>query len=54
MKNNNIPPLLEQYREQMLDPTNSMTARYNYMINLQNIRDFCDRCLREYDKKVRR
>lgn len=54
MKNSNIPPLLEQYREQMLDPTNSMTVRYNYMINLQNIRDFCDKCLREYDKKVRR
>lgn len=51
---NNIPPLLEQYRENMLDPKNSMTARYNYMMNLQNIRDFCDMCLREYDKKVKK
>lgn len=51
---NNIPPLIEQYREQMLDPANSMTVRYNYMMNLQNIRDFCDKSLREYDKKVRR
>ena len=50
----NIPPLLEQYRENMLDTKNSMTARYNYMINLQNIRDFCDMCLREYEKKVKK
>jgi hypothetical protein len=54
MNNLNIPPLLEQYRENMLDPTNSVTARHNYMMNLQNIRDFCDRCIREYDKKVRK
>lgn len=51
---NNIPPLLQQYRENMLDPKNSMAIRHNYMMNLQNIRDFCDMCIREYDKKVRR
>ena len=50
----NIPPLLEQYRENMLDPKNSVTVRYNYMTNLQNIRYFCDMCLLEYDKKVKR
>lgn len=51
---NNIPPLIEQYREQMLDPKNQMTVRYNYMMNLQNIRDYCDACIREYEKKVMR
>ena len=51
---NNIPPLLEQYRENMLNPSNPVTARYNYMMSLKNIRDFCDRCLIEYEKKVRR
>jgi len=54
MSNLNIPPLLEQYRENMLNPSNSMTVRHNYMMNLQNIRDFCDKCLREYDKKVKK
>lgn len=54
MSNLNIPPLLEQYRENMLNPSNSMAVRYNYMINLQNIRDFCDRSLREYDKKTKK
>lgn len=50
----NIPPLLEQYRENMLDPKNSMTVRHNYMMNIQNIRDFCDKCIHEYNKKVKR
>ena len=54
MTNLNIPPLLEQYRENMLSPSNSMTVRHNYMMNLQNIRDFCDKSLREYDKKVKK
>lgn len=54
MTNLNIPPLLEQYRENMLNPSNSMTVRHNYMMNLQNIRDFCDKSLREYDKKVKK
>jgi len=40
MSNLNIPPLLEQYRENMLNPSNSITVRHNYMMNLQNIRDF--------------
>ena len=54
MSNLNIPPLLEQYRQNMLDPTNTVTIRYNYMMNLQNIRDFCNRCLEEYEKKVKK
>jgi len=54
MSNLNIPPLLEQYRENMLDQNNSMAIRHNYMMNLQNIRDFCDKSLREYDKKVKK
>lgn len=53
MSRQNIPPLLEQYRENMLDPKNSVTVRHNYMMTLQNVRDFCDSALREYEKKAR-
>lgn len=51
---NNIPPLLHQYKENMLDPTNSVTVRHNYMMNLRNIRDFCDAALVLYDKKTKK
>jgi hypothetical protein len=54
MSRQNIPPLLEQYRENMLDPKNPATVRHNYMMTLQNIRDFCDGSLREYEKKVKK
>lgn len=54
MSRQNIPPLLEQYRENMLNPNNPISVRHNYMMTLQNIRDFCDASLREYEKKVKK
>lgn len=48
---NNIPPLLQQIRENMLDPKNNVTIRHNYRMTLENIRDFCDRAMFEYDRK---
>jgi len=54
MSRQNIPPLLEQYRENMLDPKNPVTVRHNYMMTLQNVRDFCDGALREYEKKAKK
>lgn len=51
MSNLNIPPLLHQYRENMLDTSNSQSVRHNYMMSLQNIRDFCDKCINEYNRK---
>jgi hypothetical protein len=47
----NVPPLLEQYRENMLDTSNSPTVRHNYMMSIQNIRDFCDKCIVEYNRQ---
>ena len=48
---NNIPPLLQQIRENMLDQSNSESIRFNYRMTLENIRNFCDKSLFEYDKK---
>ena len=51
MSNLNIPPLLEQYRENMLNTKNNISIRYNYRMTLENIRDFCDKAMYEYDRK---
>lgn len=50
----NIPPLLEQYRENMLDTNNPASIRHNYMMNMQNIRDFCDKAIQEYNRKTKK
>lgn len=48
---NNIPPLLQQIRENMLDPKNSESIRFNYRMTLENIKTFCEKSLFEYDRK---
>lgn len=50
----NIPPLIEQMRENMLDKSNNEHIRYNYMVSLQAVRDYCDMALREYEKGQKR
>lgn len=51
---NNIPPLIQQIRENMLDKKSPENIRYNYMISMESIRDYADMALREYNKKVRK
>lgn len=46
----NIPPLIEQIRHNMLDKSNNEHVRYNYMMTMQTIREYCDMALREYEK----
>lgn len=50
----NIPPLLEQYRENMLDKKTPENIRFNYRTNIENIRDFCNKALAEYEKQSKR
>ena len=45
-----VPLILEQIKENMLDKSNPENIRYNYMVSIENIRDFCDRALVEYHK----
>ena len=49
----NIPPLLEQIRDNMLDKNNNAHVRYNYSLTMANIKDFCDRALDEYNNQDR-
>lgn len=51
MSRDNIPPLIVQYRDNMFDKTNNMSIRHNYRMSLENIRDYCDRAINEYDRK---
>ena len=55
---NNVPALVQQIRENMMDNSNPENIRYNYMISMENIRDFADRALHDYsrasNKKARR
>ena len=54
MSRMNIPPLIEQIRDNMLDKSNNEHIRYNYMMSLMAIREYCDMALREYEKVQKR
>lgn len=54
MSRMNIPPLIEQIRENMLDKSNSEHIRYNYMISMEAIRHYCEKALRDYEKVQKR
>jgi hypothetical protein len=45
----NIPALVQQIRENMLNEKTPEHIRYNYMISMELIRDFADVSLREYN-----
>lgn len=47
----NIPPLLEQIRDNMLDPKSSPTIRFNYSQTMRTIKDFAEQSIREYEKE---
>ena len=53
MSKNNVPVLIQQYAESALDTKSPEHIRYNYMIALENIRDFCDTAIGEYNKKTK-
>ena len=46
----NIPPLLEQIRENMLDEKASPTIRFNYSQTMRSIKDYADQAIKEYEK----
>jgi hypothetical protein len=54
MSKENIPPLLQQYRENMLDTSNNVSIRHNYKTTLENIRDYCDRALSDFERQTNR
>jgi hypothetical protein len=50
----NIPPIVEQIRQNMLDSNNPTNIRYNYMVTMENIREYCDKALIDYKKAPNR
>lgn len=46
----NVPPLLEQIRQNMLDPNNNAHVRYNYSQTMMIIKEYAEKSLKEYDK----
>ncbi len=47
----NIPPLIEQIRDNMLDLNNNAHVRYNYSLTMSTIKDYCERSLAEYNRQ---
>jgi len=47
---NNIPPLIEQYKENMMRGE-TPSIQFNYYQTMLNIRDYCDKALKEYERK---
>ena len=48
----NVPPLLEQLKENMLNRTNNVNVRYNYSQTMLNIKEYCEGALMEYNKQI--
>jgi len=46
----NIPPLLEQNRENMLDAKASPTVRFNYSQTMRSIKEYAEQSIKEYEK----
>jgi hypothetical protein len=46
----NVPPLLEQIRDNMLDPKSAQNIRYNYKQTMLSIKEYAEKSLKEYDK----
>lgn len=53
-RENTVPAIVQQMVEAMRDKTNNAHVRYNYMVAVENIRNYCDAALREYDKKTKK
>lgn len=50
-RENTVPAIVQQMVEAMRDKTNNANIRHNYMVGVENIRDYCDVALREYQKR---
>jgi hypothetical protein len=50
-RENTVPAIVQQMVEAMLDKTSNAHIRYNYMVAVENVRNYCDSALKEYEKK---
>jgi hypothetical protein len=45
-----VPAIVQQMVDAMQDKANNYNIRHNYMVSVENIRDFCDKALTKYAK----
>lgn len=45
-----VPAIVQQMVDAMQDKSNNSNIRHNYMVSVENIRDFCDKALSKYAK----
>lgn len=50
-RENTVPAIVQQMVDAMQDKSNNAHVQYNYMVAVENIRNYCDSALREYEKK---
>lgn len=48
---NALPPIVQQTIEALKDKSTPENIRFNYMKNLENIRDCCDIAIKAYNDK---
>ena len=53
-RENTVPAIVQQMVESMRDKTNNAHVRYNYMVGVESIRDYCDSALKDYEKGKRK
>lgn len=46
----NVPPILEQIKDNMFDTKTSPTVRFNYSQTMRSIKDYAEQSLKEYDR----
>jgi hypothetical protein len=46
-----VPAIVQQMVETMQDKNTPPNIRHNYMINVENIRNYCDKALANYQKE---
>ena len=45
-----VPAIVQQMVDAMQDKSNNSNIRHNFMVSVENIRDYCDKALTKYAK----
>jgi hypothetical protein len=49
-----VPAIVQQMVDTMQDKATPSNIRHNYMVTVENIRDYCDKALSQYAKEKRK
>lgn len=51
MTSDNVPAIIQQIRDNMMDTSTPVNIRFNYRTTLENIRNFCDKSIAAYERQ---